>query len=129
MRLLTISLLVVTGFGLAACDDDDVTGPDIDFDDDMFEQFDLNDDDLLDEDEFGLAFANAEVFTQMDQDGDMFLDDDELLPTLGTVADYDTDDDGLLDEDEFVAGMFDLFDANEDSFVDEEEFEDGEDMF
>lgn len=69
----------------------------------VYGDWDLNDDNLLDEDEWA----------EIDYD-------------YNFVA-WDTDDDGYLDDDELYEGTYDYYDLNDDYFWDEDEWDDAGD--
>lgn len=102
---------------------------------DGFTDWDLDDNDLLDGDEFGVGFDDSDLYEEWDMNDDGLLDENEF----GYAADdwgfgnefglWDTDDDGFLDDDEFGVGAFGLWDTDDDGFLDDEEFEAGPDWF
>jgi hypothetical protein len=76
------------------------------FGDDNFEVWDTNDDNWIDENEFGAGFDEAGwdddegAFDTFDDDTNSYLDDDEFFDDED-FADWDVDADGILDDDEW----------------------------
>lgn len=117
--------------------DDDYATEDEVFDDEVvmtgFGDYDLDDDGLLDANEFGDAYE--EDWATWDVDDDDYLDDTEFYST--TYGWVDADDDGLIDETEWDEGYtnlygdygdtedFALYDVNDDNYLDEEEWYEG----
>lgn len=73
---------------------------------DDWDLFDANDDDLIDDTEWNEGLADSDWF--------------------GT---FDADDDELVDNDEWNTGLFDDWDMNDDGFLDEEEWEENDGLF
>lgn len=65
-----------------------------------FDDYDLDDDGIIDEDEWTEGWADTEWF-----------------------GDYDVDDDQLVSTDEFNEGLFDIYDEDDDELWDEDEYE------
>ena len=65
-----------------------------------YSQWDVNDDDMLDEEEFGAGFEDS-----------------------GFFDDWDTNSDGFLEEEEFGTGLYDTYDRDDSGYLEEEEFE------
>lgn len=112
--LLALMLASFAGLATTASAQDDEVG-----DDELLNEFDDNEDGLLDEDEFG---AGYDGFDQLDANEDGVLDNEEFGDDEEMFDNYDANDDGALGEDEFNGGTFDDMDANDDGFLDDEEF-------
>lgn len=99
-----------------------------------YEQWDENNDALLDQEEFAHAFADAGFYDNWDRDNDGFLDKNEWKEgwgtyhsdynedAYGTFEDWDVNADGKLGKNEFQEGIFEIFDEDGDSFVSEDEY-------
>lgn len=98
-----------------------------------FGEYDLDEDGLLNTDEFDDAYE--EDWTKWDADGDKYLNDAEFYKT--TYGWVDADDDGVIDEEEWKDGFdnlygdyngveyFDLHDLNDNELLDENEWVEG----
>lgn len=114
-----------------------------------YEDWDLNDDGLLSEEEFRTSFyetfdtdndgrisqsewtsavsdfgVNAADWTAWDTDGDGFIDMAEFTTSFSQVGWYDTwdlDDDAMITEREYTAGVFRIWDENDNNVLDETE--------
>ena len=98
-----------------------------------FGDYDLNDDNMLDRNEFGEAYQ--EDWTVWDLDGSRYLDDNEFYST--TFTRVDANDDNLVDQSEWNAGYTNLYgdfgaeedfaeyDLNDDNVLDESEWNQG----
>lgn len=101
--------------------------------DDWFGTYDLNDDDMLDANEFGEA--NRTVFSDWDEDDDDFFNDEEYYISTFTITDVNNDD--MIDENEWTEGVntyysdyatvedWDTYDLNDDGFLDSNEWNEG----
>ncbi len=69
----------------------------------MVRDHDLNQDGLLDNDEFGGLFADRSDYRTLDANQDGTIDEDEY--NRGVFSRYDADRDGMLNEEEY--GAFD----------------------
>lgn len=83
---------------------------------DRFDEWDDDDDELLDEDEF-----DDGLYDEFDLDGDGLLSDEEIGRALPAFDTFDVDVSEVLDEDE-VDAMFDTWDENADDVIDRDEF-------
>jgi hypothetical protein len=125
--LFTLFLLGV----MPSCDDDDD-----DLNDEVgFDAFDLDNDNMLDQDEFRAAYEDYNYFENWDTDDDDDLDETEWQSGLdtyvpdydatqdGIYTDWDLDNDGVLDNTELEDNVFDIYDEDDDDFLDEVEFD------
>ena len=93
-----------------------------------FDEWDINDDQMLDQNEFETVANDAGFYNEWDADADGFLSDDEL--NEGIYGVYDEDDDGVFSEDEFNNWNtawggdyeYDAWDVNNDNVLDNDEF-------
>ncbi|MFB6376099.1 MAG: hypothetical protein ABEN55_23935 [Bradymonadaceae bacterium] len=94
-------------------------------DDEVYAEWDEDDDDLLDQEEFT---ANVDWFEDYDEDDDLLGREEfetgpaEDFAAVDNFDDYDRDDDGDLTEDEFNAGLFEDFDEDDGDFLGEDEW-------
>lgn len=98
MRKHLLTLLTLVAFVMVGCTEDYGT---------YYGDYDLNDDDLLDEDEFSEG-----LYGTWDADEDVVLAFDEFnaeFAETGIFDDWDADDDAYLTEEEFGAGLDDTF--------------------
>lgn len=101
--------------------------------DEGFGAYDANEDDMLDENEFGES--NATSFTEWDEDGDSAYNDEEFYGSTFGVA--DANDDDMIDETEWNEGRnnlygdyagendWDVFDKDEDGLLNSDEWNEG----
>lgn len=135
VRLFCATLLLVV-FGAWGCSsngdvigDEPMGGGPVDTD---FDDWDANDDGLLDEDEFGKGLAEKEVFEKFDRNADERLDEQEFTVNAedyGLVNvefnAFDADGNDFIDGDEFESGLFDTYDTDDSDFIETDEFAPG----
>lgn len=85
--------------------------------------FDVNDDAMIDQSEFGAGFGQGGIFGDWDSDGDELLSEDEWNvgfgddydeDRFGGFLDWDADQSGALDQNEFNEGVFGGYDEDDD---------------
>lgn len=104
----SILITAFSGILLVACGDDDID----------FGDFDTNDDDVVTLSEW------QDKFDQWDINEDDVLEEDEILLNTIDVEDFDQNDDGALNEQEWE-GIFRQWDEDGDGGLDDaDEFED-----
>jgi hypothetical protein len=94
-----------------------------------FDDYDVDNDGLLSEQEFMGSASDFGAFDTWDNDSDGLLSDDEW-GSIGLNEDFgtwDDDDDGFLNEDEYYSGTFDTFDENENGHWEDGEWDDAGD--
>lgn len=102
---------------------------------DTYGAWNTNDDECLNQNEFGANWDNE--FGVWDGDDDGFIDADEWgvevgtdeIDTFGSFGDWDMDDDDRLTDLEFAGGSFGIFDENDDDCIGVAEFSAGIEMF
>ena len=111
-------------------DDDDLLDQD-EFNTTTFSLTDMDDNDGVDEDEWNDGFAsffgnwNNDDFATFDEDANNIINTDEWNSAFADsewFGTFDSNDDEFLGEDEWDAGLFNDWDANDDDEIDEDEF-------
>ena len=97
-----------------------------------FGDWDTNDDNMLDNDEFGEVFDDdAGIFGDWDTNDDGALDGNELGAGFGDegiaydsglFSTWDANGDNMLDDDELGDGLFTSWDTDNDNFLNDDEF-------
>ena len=95
---------------------------------DEFNEWDVDDDDLWTEDEFGTAFDEGGLYDEWDLNDDNYLDYEELSAAFITV--YDINQDKVWTKGEFDSWAnargknyeFHIWDTNDDELLDQREF-------
>lgn len=97
-----------------------------------YDEWDVNDDEYLDEDEFLTAYDDVGYYGTWDEDDDdaLTLSEweagvDEHLDAFepGNLNDWDEDGDGEISEDELHDGLFQLLDDDNDGLLGEDDWE------
>ncbi|WP_162052226.1 EF-hand domain-containing protein [Pontibacter pamirensis] len=95
----------------------------------LYDTWDLNDDNQLDENEWNTASNDwgleNETWSEWDTTGDGFLDNNEFgtgFADSGWFNNWDLDNDSMLGEREFTDGLFGQWDSNADGILDDNEF-------
>lgn len=101
-----------------------------------FDDYDYDDDLLLDEEEFDSALGNIGYYDAWNYNGEGYLDEDEWdegvdiylvdyeEDDIGDFSEWDEDGDGMLSEEEFKTGLFETIDVDDDEQISDEEFDD-----
>lgn len=96
-----------------------------------FDNWDVNNDSYLDEDEFFDAYDEVGYYDTWDDDDNDSLSEtewevaaDEHLSAydFGAFSDWDTNGDGTVSENEFQEGLFELIDQNSDGQIGEDDW-------
>lgn len=97
----------------------------------FYDTWDVNDDNQINENEWNTATNSYgienETWSIWDTSGDGILDENEFRTGFGRTnyyADWDMDNDNMLNEREYTDGIFGLWDENEDGILDENEYAD-----
>jgi len=125
MRRLKFFLIAITIIGAGSCTP--VTYDYTYYDDDM--------DELLTAEEFEAAYTDIGYYNTWDLNDDGILDENEWATGIsnyygdydgddyGVYDDWDLDNDGYINDDEFVDNNFAFWDTDDDGFVDEVEYD------
>lgn len=101
----------------------------------VYDDWDMDDDDLIAEEEFYTTWNDAGYYEAWDTDGDGYIDameweagvdeyySDWDYDAYGDFANWDLDDDELLGEDEFGEGYYTAWDMDGDGYIDATEYE------
>ena len=107
---------------------------DREFTDRTYQDLDLNQDDLIDENEWNTGvnttagqYLKAGDYAVFDSDRDGILNNDEWnegMTDNSWFDTYDLDRNGSIDNDEWNEGVFNDYDINDDNFIDADEYSD-----
>lgn len=123
---LKITFFVFVLFAFAGCDTNDYA---------TYETWDVDNNQLIDENEFTDTYVEADYYAAWDTDGDGIIDETEWETGVTTYypaytgnvrEDYtawDLNQDNRLDEDEFTAGTYRLWDTDGDGNIEVVEYE------
>ena len=73
------------------------------------------------------GFGNDDWFNEWDADRNQMLSEDEF--NRGAYGTWDANDDNVLDENEYYGGLFDAWDADQSGYVEEAEYDTGSGWF
>ncbi|AHM61693.1 hypothetical protein D770_17205 [Flammeovirgaceae bacterium 311] len=120
-----IFIFVLIVAGLSACKASE---------EESYGRWDADANTMMDRDEFGAAWTEANYYGRWDANRDNYIDESEWnagrnaymrdvdTAQIGAYSDWDADGDGRLDENEFRDRTFDVYDTDRDGGITENEY-------